>query len=153
MEPEWNTVECRYNVVQFYHDNIHVTGLTAAELKSNFELTTYTPYLALTGELWGVCCEDFEENWPCYNATALFVGSCDGNSVSKYDVCIHILMAAHGTRDTLIFVWYKYGQCQTVCWSNEGLLLNEHLGVHSRKRRLGWKIPFTKWWYFFGPYL
>ena len=34
-----------------------------AEHKSDLELTTHTPYLALTGELWGVCCEDFGENW------------------------------------------------------------------------------------------
>ena len=33
-----------------------------------------TPYLALTGELWGVFCEDFGENWPRYNGTALYVG-------------------------------------------------------------------------------
>ena len=30
--------------------------MTAAENKSQFELTKDTPYLALTGELWGVCC-------------------------------------------------------------------------------------------------
>ena len=33
------------------------------------------PYLALTmaltGELWGVCCENFWENWPCFNGNAL----------------------------------------------------------------------------------
>ena len=45
--------------------------MTATELKSDFKLKTDTPYLALTGELWGVCYENFEENWPRYNGTAL----------------------------------------------------------------------------------
>ena len=41
------------------------------KLKSDFEPTTDTPYLALTGELWGVFCYHFGENW-CYNSTALY---------------------------------------------------------------------------------
>ena len=41
--------------------------MTAAE-QSDFELT----YLALTSELWGVCCEDLGENWSRYNGTALY---------------------------------------------------------------------------------
>ena len=41
------------------------------EQKSNIKLAKYTPYLALTGELWGVFCEDFKENWPRYNGTAM----------------------------------------------------------------------------------
>ena len=40
--------------------------------KSNFKLKTATPYLALTGELWGVYYENFEENWPRYNGTVLY---------------------------------------------------------------------------------
>ena len=35
--------------------------MTGAKLKSDFKLTTATPYLALMGELWGVYCEDFEK--------------------------------------------------------------------------------------------
>ena len=34
----------------------------------------HTPYLALKGQLWHVYCEDFGENWPCYNGTALYIG-------------------------------------------------------------------------------
>ena len=33
--------------------------MTATELKSDFKLKTDTPNLALTGELWGVCYENF----------------------------------------------------------------------------------------------
>ena len=29
------------------------------------QTSTDTPYLALTGELWGVCCEDLGINWLC----------------------------------------------------------------------------------------
>ena len=47
--------------------------MTAAQHKADIELTKDTPYLALTGELLGVCCEDFGENWPCYNGTALYL--------------------------------------------------------------------------------
>ena len=35
--------------------------MTATECKSDFKLTTHTPYLALTGELWGLCYENFEK--------------------------------------------------------------------------------------------
>ena len=29
----------------------------------HFDLIKDTPYLALTGKLWGACCEHFKENW------------------------------------------------------------------------------------------
>ena len=50
------------------------------------------PYLALTDELWGVHCEEFWENWPCYNSTILYVRYNQPNfldptgCVSKYGV-------------------------------------------------------------------
>ena len=48
--------------------------MTAAESDSDFRITTDTPYLTLTGELWGVFCEDFGENWLLYNGTtALYI--------------------------------------------------------------------------------
>ena len=45
-----------------------------AENESDISITTDTdtPYLTLTGELWGVYCVDFEENWPGFNGTALY---------------------------------------------------------------------------------
>ena len=39
------------------------TSMTAPEPKSDFKLTTDTPYLTLTGELWGVYCDDLGENY------------------------------------------------------------------------------------------
>ena len=46
--------------------------MTGAEFKLVFKLTIDTPYLNLMDEIWGVCCEDFGENWPCYNGTTLY---------------------------------------------------------------------------------
>ena len=46
--------------------------MTATERKSNLKLSRDTPYLALTGELWGVCSEHFKENSLRYNGTALY---------------------------------------------------------------------------------
>ena len=45
--------------------------MTVAEGESDIRITRDTPYFALTGELWGVNCEDFGENEPRYNGTAL----------------------------------------------------------------------------------
>ena len=52
------------NLSLYYQGNV----TTAAELKSNFKLTSD---LALMGKLWHVNYEDFEENWH-YNGTALY---------------------------------------------------------------------------------
>ena len=56
-----------------YHDITYGTVITVAKSGSDYRITTYTPYLALTGELWVVCCEDFGENRPCFNGTALYL--------------------------------------------------------------------------------
>ena len=44
---------------------------TAAESKLDFNLSKGTLYLALSGKIYGVLCEDLEENWLRYNSTAL----------------------------------------------------------------------------------
>ena len=46
--------------------------MAAAEHKLDIESTIDTPYLALMGKLWGVCCGDLGENWLRYNNTALY---------------------------------------------------------------------------------
>ena len=53
----------------------------------DFRITKGTPYLALTGKLWSVCLEDFEENWPRYNGTALYtiLDTCVGYIHHIYD--------------------------------------------------------------------
>ena len=44
-----------------------------AEYQSDAGTTKDTPYLALTGELWGVFCEYLWENQPRYNGTPLYI--------------------------------------------------------------------------------
>ena len=46
---------------------------THAEYQSGAKSTKDTPYLALTGELWGVFWEYVWENWQRYNGTALYM--------------------------------------------------------------------------------
>ena len=46
--------------------------MTETEHESEVILMKDTPYLALTGKLWGVFCEDLGENQPCYNGTAVY---------------------------------------------------------------------------------
>ena len=55
------TVECCYTADPFT-TILHGTTMTAVERQSDF---------LLTGELWGVYCDDLGENWPRYNGTAL----------------------------------------------------------------------------------
>ena len=49
---KWNSL------VLLLHCITYGTAMTVAELRSDFKLTTDTPYLTLTGEIWGVCCKD-----------------------------------------------------------------------------------------------
>ena len=51
-----------------YHDITYGTAITVTESESVIRNTKDT----LTGELCGVNFEDFGENWPCYNDTALY---------------------------------------------------------------------------------
>ena len=62
------TVECRYNAVQY----CKITTRVEEEYQSDVGSTKDSPYLALTGEVWGVFCEYFWENWPRYNSIALY---------------------------------------------------------------------------------
>ena len=61
-----------------YHDITYDPTITVSENGSNIRVTTKNPYLALTGELWCVYCEEFGEKWPRYNGTALYFHLCPG---------------------------------------------------------------------------
>ena len=50
-------------------------GIVVFETGPLFGGKTHIPYLALTGLLWGVNCENFRGNWPCYNGTGLYLVS------------------------------------------------------------------------------
>ena len=51
-----------------YHESTYDTAIKVVESESDIRITTVTLDFALMGELWGVCCEDLWENFPCYNA-------------------------------------------------------------------------------------
>ena len=60
-----------------YHDiiSVNVNAVTEVKHRAEFVLSSDTPYLTLTGELWSVYCEDFGENWLHFNGMALYVFS------------------------------------------------------------------------------
>ena len=59
--------------VPIYHNVTYGTVIiVAAESESNFRIKMDTPYLVLTGELWGVYCEDFGEDLPRYDGNTLY---------------------------------------------------------------------------------
>ena len=47
--------------------------MTATKRGPDFKLTIDTPYFPLPGDLWGVGYDNFNENWPRYNDTALYM--------------------------------------------------------------------------------
>ena len=55
---EWITVRCRYNAVQHVMI-LHTISQSQQQNMSDFELTKDTSYLALMGDIWRVCCENF----------------------------------------------------------------------------------------------
>ena len=61
-----STIRRRYNAIQYIINSIQYCYHKEAECESDFNLTRYTPYLALTSEPWGVYCENFGENWRYY---------------------------------------------------------------------------------------
>ena len=48
------------------------SAIINVEHRPDLELTIGTPWLALLGDPSNICCEYFEENKTCYNATALY---------------------------------------------------------------------------------
>ena len=66
-----SAVITRSNIVRYYIDNYRNCGRVSITCWMHKD----TPYLALTGELWGVFCEYLRENWPRYNGTALYLVS------------------------------------------------------------------------------
>ena len=95
---------CRYNAVQ-YNMILHTSlQWLRQSINQEFEPTKYIPYLALTGELWDVFCEDLGGNWPCYNSTALY---CPGGYYLDLDTMTQKGRLTRYTLNTLSFGHYK----------------------------------------------
>ena len=98
--------------------------MTAAEHVSDFNLTTDTPHLALTGELWGVYCEDFVENWPCYIGTALYFINL--SSLNFFREMIEICLMSPKNKFSMIRVnQFSMGDGRDPSWSKFYLVCPE----------------------------
>ena len=64
-------VGCRFKAVQYNMILQIWLQLPGQILNQSVNLQKTPPYLALAGELWGVFCDNFQENWPRYNGTTL----------------------------------------------------------------------------------
>ena len=74
-----NIVECRFNAVQY--NKILCTLLQWWGQNINqTESTKDTPYLLLMGELWCIFCNNFGENWPCYNNGTTLYNTADSTA-------------------------------------------------------------------------
>ena len=119
------------------HNITYDTAITA-ESKSDIRTTTDTPYLALTGELWGDYCEDLWEHWPRYNGTALYV---TGSSNHPRQViygrihivgCLHIFPKRHQLHipfTIILAIFVRYLKCVRK-WRHRIFTLNTWLSMH-----------------------
>ena len=68
-----DTVKCHSNAIHFlFFMLLHAALIRVAESESVLE-SQQTPHILPSRVSWGggVCCENFKENWPHYNGTAL----------------------------------------------------------------------------------
>ena len=86
-------------------DITYGTAITAAEIESDFRITTDTPYLALTGELWGVFCKDFREYSPRYNGTTVLQYLNEINIAQGQETSASLLC---GCKNDFIKEWENY---------------------------------------------
>ena len=96
--------------------------ITVAEKESDIRITKDTPYLALTGELWGVYCEGLGENGPRYNGTALYWHNGSSHWGPLYASMNWVISGSNND-------WLPIC-CQAITWTNDELLSNWPLGTN-----------------------
>ena len=64
--------------------------ITVVESESDFRITTDTPYLALTGELWGVWCDDFGRKLTMLHRLRTVVGL--GHERMACTICLAVFL-------------------------------------------------------------
>ena len=84
-----------------WYNAANITTVIEAVYKAGLKYTKDTPDHALMVELWGVFCENFEDIWPCYNGTALYMHQCK--------LCLVII----GSGSSLQFIRH-----QAISWTN-----------------------------------
>ena len=87
---------------------------TQEEYRPEAGSTKDTPYLTITGELWGVFWEYFLENWPHYNGIALYdivaMSIVTPTSVPQQNrtADIHLILFLYWhTRASLLIDWFS----------------------------------------------
>ena len=75
-----------------WYDIAYITAVIQAEYKSEFETTKDSPYLTLTGQLWGVFCEDFQEYWLRHNGTVLYYQHMFLSTKRHYALLTHVTL-------------------------------------------------------------
>ena len=96
-----------------------------AESESDIRITTDTTYFALTVELWGVYCEDFGENWPCYNSTALYHHYVCSHNAWLYRIMPVIYTVGHFVDASICINTLR--PRQNGCHFKDDILLSENL--------------------------
>ena len=79
--------------------------MTMAERKSNI---TLRKDLALTGELLGLCYEDFGENLPRYNGTALYIISQKKTPLLIDTTAVMLSLSLYGISLPYFAFWWLY---------------------------------------------
>ena len=78
---QWSAFITQSNIVRYDMNNYGNWG----RISIRYWIHKGTPYLALTGELWGVFCKYLWEKWPRYNGTALHL-SFHGSVFYRYGI-------------------------------------------------------------------
>ena len=84
MQIQYNLFITRFIIA----DIKYTTTSTGVGYGSGFELTKDTPYLALTGELWDVFCEYFDEKRSCYKGVLLYASSDISIKINSHIICV-----------------------------------------------------------------
>ena len=109
--------------------------MTMGTHKLNITLTKDTSYLALTGELWGVCCEHFGENQPYFNGIApyFFNWNISSHSIFQYNAGSYI---PHSVQHSTLFhpSHWQPCRCRSLYLIDAGLKQTpeENMKIHTR---------------------
>ena len=95
-----SAVITRSNIVWYYIDNNRKWGTISIRCW----IQERHPYLALTGELWGIFCEYLRENWPHYSGTTLYLKSHCGDKRIFLPSYLHDEISHTGKKTSLPWI-------------------------------------------------
>ena len=110
------------------------------ESELDFRITRDTPYLALTGEIWGVYCEDIGENWPRYNGIAPYMELARESELC--DVCFKdgsgLYLYERRTACSILYDWSCYHDTLLIFHNN--MRRNQNQSTYFSKFESWWKM-------------